>query len=475
MPRSRLAQLLGALSPAAQKRLQKFVRSPYFNTDEKLVHLLDVLLAEPDQIADRAALHALVLPDLPYDYHRISNLLSNLTRLVKQFYGQEQLREDPFPLALASLIAARERGLDEWFVAAHRELLRRYQSGEARLYSEADWQRHFQLAEERDLWLLGRGERRYDPSFSQKIEALEHGYVLAMLKRACQWVNRQQILPQEAHSPALERFLTWYAQQKDAFADQPLFDLFGQVLQTLQQPKDEDAYRRLKQGLREHGPQLPPDERQTLYQYARNYCIRRSNQGQAVFLRELFEIYQEMLREGMLFYEGQISHGDVKNLVSLGLRLAEYQWTEKFLAEIAPHIPSEQRNNALVYNQAHLHYARGDYGEALKLLAHVEFEDVFYHLGARTLLLKMYHEQGEWLSLVDVMRAFEQWLRRNRELPATQRNGHLNLIKLLRRLLHLRETARTPEEVELLLTAIRHTQPLSQAAWLTAQCEALVP
>ncbi len=83
----------------------------------------------------------------------------------------------------------------------------------------------------------------------------------------------------------------------------------------------------------------------------------------------------------------------------------------------------------------------------------------------------MSQEQQEWLSLVDVMRAFEQWLRRNRELPIAQRNGLLNLIKLLRRLLHLREMARSPEKVRRLLAAIHNTQPLSQAAWLIAQCE----
>jgi hypothetical protein len=448
--------------------LRKFVDSPYFNTDQKLSTLLAQLLDAPTLMDDREGLHALVLPDQAYDYHRISNLLSNLTRLVRQFLAQEQLRTAPFPLELAGLQATREQGLDAVFAAEHRTLQRRYHVGPDSLPDEWQYYQQFLLAEEYDSWLLGRGERRYDPSLPAKIEALEKSYALSMLKRICQWVNRQQILPQEAHAPAMTRFLSQLDSFGAAFGPQePLFDLYRQILLTLQQPDEEAHYQHLKAGLRQHGPLLPTDERQTIYQYARNYCIRRSNQGQGYFLRELFELYQEMLREGLLFYEGQISHGDVKNLVSLGLRLAEYDWTEQFLADVGARISVEHRQNALVYNQAHLHYARGEYGLALKLLAHVEFEDVYYHLGARTLLLKMYYEQGDWLPLVDLMRAFEQWLRRNRELPSAQRTGHLHLIRLLRRLLSIRENS--PQRA-ILLETIRQTQPLSQASWLIARC-----
>ncbi|MEL6650598.1 MAG: hypothetical protein AAFQ87_07345, partial [Bacteroidota bacterium] len=206
--------------------------------------------------------------------------------------------------------------------------------------------------------------------------------------------------------------------------------------------------------------------------YARNYCIKRGNQGQSQYLEELFALYQEMLDKELIFTDGYLGHADLKNIVALGVRLGHFDWTESFLAGFAERIQPEKRDSALAYNRAQIYFARGAYRSAKRSLNQASFEDVFYYPGARTLLLKIYYEMDDPDGLATVLHTFGTWLQRNRLLSPYQKEVHLQLIRLMRKLQQLRSRKQASgqqaimTDKESLLSEIQQRQKISQKAWL---------
>ena len=473
MQNSKLHQLLVALSPTERRHFRKFIRSPYFNTDQKLVRLSDLLLDHLPEILSREQLDQAVFPGTGFQYARISNLLSYITQHLIDFLALGQQKRESFGWQKNYLLALREKELNKLFQQEsrkwHQKLPPYTQTDEAGLYAR-QW-----LEKERDAFFLQAGKRKEDESLLRHIEALDQYYVLAMLKSICQLLNRQNILQTQGIPYLQEAFVDHMQRHHAQYEQFPLIQAYYQVLQCLLAENPGKHYRSLRHFLVERGEDFPQEALHSLYQYARNICIKQSNQGQTHYLQELFRLYQEMIERELIYADGYLSQGDFKNIVSLGIRLEEYDWSEQFLQSQSERLPPDQKDNALHYNEAQLLYARGHYRAAKRKLVSVAFEDVFYYPGAKTLLLKIYYELDEAEALTALLHTFGVWLQRNKLLSPYQKEVHQNLIRLVKQLQGLRAKgqargkAAIRSELKKLEKTMQQTPAISQKGWLEEQ------
>ena len=222
----------------------------------------------------------------------------------------------------------------------------------------------------------------------------------------------------------------------------PLIQGYYLILMTLVEADQATHFSSLTSFLQQQTT-LPDSERKPMYQYAQNYCIKQINRGHREYLAALFDLYREMIQQGLIYYQGHISPSDVKNIVNLGVRLREFQWTEQFLDDFGEKIAEEYRTNSMIYNRAYLYYGQEKRREALRLLSQVEFQDVFYYLGAKTLLLKIYYELNDQEGLDALLHAFEATLRRHKLISAYRKKPYLNFIRFSKKLSTLRLKAIT--------------------------------
>lgn len=467
---------LDQLDHWTQKRFRKYVASPYLNTDERLSRILDLLLGS-DPPPTRRQLHAVACPELPFDYDRINNFLSYLNQLLEDFLAHEYLRTHPEALALARLRQSRALGLEEVFRKETRKQQR--QVRQRPVATDADLLHDYQVELEQDFHQLTR--RQPDTThLLGSMQALAHFTTLAMLKQACQWRNRQNVIaaaPETAQ--ALEGYITQARDRAAQHLDQPLLRAYYHTLLSLEAPDEPQHYQQAQQTLREMGTDLAAEERKVLYQYAQNYCIKQVNRGHTAYLDELLRVYQAMLDQELILYQGCIQAADVKNIVALGVRLGRFEWTADFLSQYAARIEPSQRETVLAYNRAYLLHGQGELRPALRLLRATTFDDVYYSLGARTLLLKIYYELGDHEGLDAHLLAFEQALRRNRLISPYQRRGHLNLIRFVRKLDQFRVRAMTysprqrQQQVDRFTRHLASARELINVNWLQAQLAAL--
>lgn len=471
MPQSKILHLLSSLSPWEIQRLRKFIASPYFNADEKQIHLLACLLKAEE--VDRERLHHQVYPQLPYQYSRITNLMSDLTRLIETFLSIENYQADQSKARIPLLAVAQERKLDKSFHALSREI-----EGNLTPLGQADEKRfydQFLLEKQRNLFFISQGQRQADESLPNSILALDRFYVAAMLKAICQLLNRQNVTSEEGNEvrDIQESFITYMREHHQRYAEIPLIQGYYLILMTLVEPGHTQHFEALISFLQDLA--LPKDERKPIYQYAQNYCIKQINRGQQSYLASLFSLYQDMIEKELIYYQGHISPADVKNIVALGLRLREFAWTEAFLDQFEHKIAEEYRANSVIYNRAYLYYGQGKRRAALRMLNQVEFEDVFYYLGAKTLLLKIYYELQDQEGLEALLHAFEATLRRHKMISAYRKKPYLNLIRFTRKLAALRVKAitHTPKAYQKakarLIEQIQSNPEIANIDWLEEQ------
>ena len=200
-----LLRHLSSLSEKESRRFQKFVQSPYFNQEQKLVQLLQLLDPIPETL-DREVLHQAIYPELSFDYPRITNLLSDLSQLVEQFLVVEFQQVPSRQRARTQLASFRTHSNHHDWKLIHQKQVKELHSKS--FWSEEDLFHRYALEEEVYVSLLEQDQRVNHQQLEQKIEAMDTYYVAVMLKNVCQWLNHQNVLKEKEENLLFKQIIS---------------------------------------------------------------------------------------------------------------------------------------------------------------------------------------------------------------------------------------------------------------------------
>lgn len=100
-------------------------------------------------------------------------------------------------------------------------------------------------------------------------------------------------------------------------------------------------------------------------------------------------------------------------------------------------------------------------------------------MGAKYLLMKGYYENGELSPLHYLLISFERFLCRRKDLPVKRQNAELNFIRVLKKMVKLKEqmmfkpASFLEEQKKKLLTLLDNKKPMVNTKWLREQVQAL--
>jgi hypothetical protein len=289
---------------------------------------------------------------------------------------------------------------------------------------------------------------------------LDAFYLAARLRMAREGLNRQNIRAAAQGSGSLEPI--WALLESSPAKGAISVQIHAKVLRMLVEPEELSHFHDLREFANTHNATLSFPERVEILTTIQNYCIRRIRLGDQSFLRHLFKLYQDALKEGVLLEEGEISPWKYKNIASVGLQVGEFEWVQAFVNEFRAFLPINFRDNAFAYNLADLYYHQGEYQKALRTLVKVEFTDLVYALDTRKLQLKIFFEQRETEPMLSLFNSFRTYLNRQKHLAEETRKAYLNLISLLNAIWKAEQDGKqNVSESE-----ISSTQPLVEEAWL---------
>jgi len=470
MSENKLTVLLKSLSGKELKELDKFLRSPYFNTNEKLVEIFQLLRqhhSNNNGQLDKEKIYKHLFPGKPYRDVHFRQYFSALTALVERFIAIRKVEQkQSFHHALLEEMI--DRNADNLFNQKLRKT-----NGASSFEDDSNYLNQFRLEDLRNKFLVTSAQQQnrlaQQPDLVKAMRLLDTFYIIRKLKFYCSLLNYKTIAAVEKESILMDEILELL--EKKDYSDTPAIDIYHKILRTLTEPDNAENFASLLKTLHAKDNLFTQSETREMYIYAQNFCIRQINKGKTKYLSEILKIYQHLLEKEIILEKGILSPWDYKNIVVTALRLEEFKWTEKFINNYKDKLPEKERENAYTYNLAKFYFYKKDYSIVLGLLQEVEYNDVFYSLDSKSMLLKTYYELNEIDSLDSLMDSFKIYLLRNKALSEHHVKTYKNLLRITHKLSRL--ISNDKKKIALLETEIEQTKPLADVGWLKEKVKEL--
>ncbi|MGB0861660.1 MAG: hypothetical protein ACPGXZ_02030 [Saprospiraceae bacterium] len=479
MNKTHLVKIMQTLDGKELKNFEEWVFSPFFNKNEKLKTLCKAILKyAPDfnhPHFTKEKLYYKVTKKEKYSSASFNNLVSDLLQLLFQFLSYQNFQKTSEFSTICLMNELFSKGLNDSMQKIGKRFLNKKEKKGVQnsSYFFDKYLYHKQM----DELFLTKASRDFDANLQLKNDELDIFYLATKLKIASDMASRNLVVKGNYECFFMEELLERIEKNAERYQSYPAISVYYNVLQTMNNEEEEHFYFELKDILAANLSVFPKEELRILYDYARNYCIRKINKGNSDYYQEILYLYQFLLEKQIIFKNGYLTQWDYKNIVTAGVRLNLFDWTEDFIEKYRAKLPPKEQENAYIYNLASYNYERKNFKKSLLLLHEVRFTDSSYYIGAKVIQLKSYYELEEADAFYALIEAFRIYIIRNKTLSDLRKRANLNFLKLAQKTFQLRDDQfalskkAIKEKSEKLLHQIKTTSPLMNKNWLVEECE----
>ena len=473
MYNNNLIQIIQSFKKKEMTRFVEFAASPYHNKHKdtrKLIEYLGTIFPNFTQAkCDRKLIFVAIFGNKKHDQNELALVFTYALKLMEAFLFQEAIEENPSFQHILVLRKLREKNQFAYYEKVSRKLTKLQNKNP---FKDIDFYNlEFLKATEMDLYYSQLSQYKKDLSIQEKEDNLDVYYFSVKLKDACEMVVRSHILNVDFKPGLLRPMLEEVENNIEKYNAIPSIIVYYKVYQLIT-TKNSDFYYDLINVMEINGAYFPLTEQQFLYNFLQNFCIEQINKGVGLFMKNLFELYKILLNKEILIDDDFLSEWRYKNIVTVGLRLKEMDWVLNFIEKYKDRLEPSCKENAYRFNLANFYYSNNELEKVLSLLVQVEYSDLRYLLGSKSILLRTYYSLGEYDALVSLADAFKQYVQRNKLMSDFRRNGFFNLVKFTKRSFQIKNKLsftskeKIQKEIEKLKKDIEESGTIFNKGWL---------
>jgi hypothetical protein len=461
MENSKIVSLLRSMPEAEIKALRRWVKIHGAKKDAYRLfeYIFKNLLPENQEQLSKQVVFKSLYRNKTYNDLKLRYMNFELLRMCEDFIVFESISQNPHQYQLSLLQYFRKRSLSKFFDQTYSSLKDVLNAQPLR---DSDYFfTSMSVNSEYNKFLKSKQNRAIEPNIQRLSDDLDIFYLLNKLKVYSEALNYKNILQVDYNIRFVDELLKEI--QQIGMDDYPAVKIYYYALLTLLENENEDHFHELKKNILQYKKIFSIEELQGTYTLARNYCIKKINLGNKEFVRELFELYQwelELINESE---DKELPPAIYKNIITLAFMLNELEWTFHFIEKYTPYLPEEHRESHYNFNMATYHFKKKEYDRVIKLLSHVEYNDFFMQLSAKSLLMKTYFELKEYLPFDSLVHSFKI-LVQSKKVLGYHRNNYINFIKYCRKLLFYEKLSSS--ELSKLGQEISETKELVEKDWL---------
>lgn len=455
---------------------KKFLISPYFNKNEYLIALHDIysnLTEEQIMNEKKETIWASIFENLKYNDTKFRKLNSDLLKLFEHFITIEAFEKDKQTKLIVELKAINERNLDVLYNSI-RAKLDRFEKNN--IDKSADHY-HFLYETEKTKFELKtdieRKNKKTDfvkefniADISRNLDIFYLSEKLKYISTTISWSKLYKIEIEPFDITPIKRIVS---DRKEII---PPIALYYQIYLTLIEPEELRHFSILQKLIKKYLNVFPPKEQRYILDSAVSYGVGKVNKGSLELQKPTLDVYKEALEYEGFYDNGYLSPTSFRNIVFFALRTKEYDWAEYFVNTYGQHLREELRENAITFNLSRISFYQKDYNKVIQLLQQVEYDDVFYNLNSRMLLMASFYELEEIDSLEALMNSTSAFLRRESKISNSRKQIYKNPIRFLRKMISL-----NPNEKKgflLLKEEITTTSNVASKPWLLEKINELI-
>ena len=466
MEKSKLIEVFKSLDKRDYLELDKFVRSPFFNTQDKIANfyrLLHESYRDLKFIPDKKMVFKRLFPGEVFDDVKIRLLMSDLNKVLEHYLIYKTFFNDKVKVKSALAESFRQRKLPKHFLKSIQDA-KAEQDKSAFRHAEFFYDQ-YQIQQE-EYQFLSNNKRTEQLNLQEISNTIDITYLAMKLRQTCFLLSHQRVYKADYDFGMLPDVINYI--EKRGLLVYPAISIYYYCYYSLIHTEQVEYFVKFKELLFEHSDKFPPAEIRDLHILAINYCIKRLNEGIKEFAQEGLELYKKGLENAYLIENKLLSRFTYNNIVAMGLIRNEYEWIDHFILKYKNLLERKYQESTYSFNKARLEYSRKNYDEALELLQKSDFKDLLNNLIAKTLLLKIYYETKEYKLLESHIDSLMIFIRRKKVMGYHKEN-YLNVALFTKRLLTINPF--DTKERKKLQERIEKEEVLTERKWLLEQLE----
>lgn len=484
MIKSKAIDILKALSPEEFKEFGKFVRSPYFNENGKLVELYGLLKKYYPEFSNRnfskENLYVKLFAGRAYNDGTMRKLLSGMQSVAEEYLTHSHFGgKNLFQRKLALLYQLDEKKLDRLFEINLNELNDVYKKLEN--FEDDYFKDNFELEVARINFDVGRGRGIKDERLLSDllkcatymicyclITVLKLNQDLFATRISYDFDYRNTIAYSFIESLGPEKFISSIKKYAPEFY--PVMAIyFNRFMIAAKLDEGDSYYWNLKELVMKNLEKFTRFEKYNLMLFLENSCAEKNYSGKD-FTRELHNIHKMMLSTG-LFVSQDLDYLPLlrfMNMIKNALLINEFVWTEEFISKYLNRLTKEFRNNMYHYAFALLNFRRGQFDEALENISMVKFEVYTMKFDAWALKLKSEFELNYYEEAFYSIDSYRHSLRNDTTSPEWMKARFSSFMNYFHKILKIKSDGeKVPDiEKEIFRDEISKSGELLEKEWL---------
>lgn len=470
MKQSKLIKLLKSIPSKDLNRLQTFVRSPYFNTNDNLMELLDyLLLFAPKFQSDSLTIHGAYIyifkdnKSIDSDETSvITKLNSKLLSLILRFMENEAFGQSPIDRLFFRYKWVSKYGLLDVKASILNDLRECFEKLE---YKDLEYAYNTYRLEAAQAQHVVFKQLVTDKLRLDKLnQSLDEYYLQAKYEILCHLANHAILSRQEYKLDEIKGISIIYDARKSKLNN--LTNIWKKSFQMLTEPSTKSHYVELREYFLDVRETISPTDCRVVFHFLSN-CSRYAFTDTALYNKEMFSLYSLQISSNVLRFNGTIQPETLYNVISIAIVNREYKWAEVFYEEYKKwvNLSNDKAEDMIALCSAMLAFETGAYNSALECINQTKFRDIQCKLTEKRIRLKLYAELSMNSLLEDHINAFRKFLTINLQHIAPHHlEGCRNFINLASALIDIQYKSKKDKEI--LSKKIKETPILPERNWL---------
>lgn len=407
MENSRLIIILKTLSTEEMKEFGKFLNSVY--TEKSSTQILYKYLKKihplfPSEKIDKGYVEKKLFKKTNGSERRLFDTKYMLLKTLKDFIIKKQLENSQTTRDLIFLEALKTRRLDNLFFPEIENVEKKWEEnkipGIEHLYEK--YKLKAMYATHPQSSILDR--KAMTPT--EIMESLDKYYIAKKLYwTLCSLINQDFTNNKNKREK-------YFIEEVLKYASLPIFQKVPQIklfrdLTMMIQSKNVENYEEVKQIFFNQFLSYNKDEQDDVISFF-VWCCSYIGAYQELFAIKKFAVENKIILE-----DGYITTAEFIKNVNLGCKINEIIWTDNFIKNYGKYLEKKEKENTILFCEATIAITKKQFELALSKLSQIKFDNVFFGVQARCMILQCYYElDGYGESFEALINSTKTFLRR---------------------------------------------------------------
>lgn len=468
----KVVQAISALSQVDRNRFKKFVESPYFNGNSKLVYLLEEIeFAINKNIDAKNHLNNAMLSSLSdLTNNQLRKQLSDLLRLFEDFISIEEMKYlNKKNVYLLRGIENRQLGLLKNSVRKRVKNMFIKENIRSSYY-HLDRYEVENILYEIDKVDIKRVSKKNDITerLTSAFSELNLFYYMEQLRLLVSAHGWSHIVSSDIIK--INYFSIINQIKALGIESDPIIKTYTSIYESQLHPDDNSKYFELKSNIDKNINLFHPQEAKNIIKSAMNFCSRKINSGEREFTYEALSLYKKLIKDDLLLNNNRLSPWTFKNIVSVAVRCGDLKWVKNFIESYNMYLEGDYSQSIINLCKAQLDFYQGNWNQVISRLQNVEFKEFSLKVNAEIYIIAVYYELDEFEILSSTLQNFKKYLLRQKSINKKQLEYPKNFIKFISRI----TKPKSKDKVRLLRTKIYNTQNIASKTWLLEKVDELL-